>query len=56
MHKYGIKILTSVEHAYKIGKSNGNTVWRDALCMEMYNVGVVFEALDEGQKSPDGWH
>ena len=23
---------------------------------EMYNIGVAFEVLDEGQKAPAGWH
>ena len=55
-HKYGIESATSVEHTYKIDKINGNTMWRDALHIEMYNVGVVFEVLDEGQKAPDRWH
>ena len=34
---------------------NGNTMWRDALKKEMYNVGVAFEILDEGGHAPHGW-
>ena len=45
----------SVEHAYPIDKTNGNTFWRDALWTETYNVGVVFEVLDEGKKAPEKW-
>ena len=41
-HKYGIKIPRDVEHAHEIDLMNGNTMWRDALKEEMYNVGVAF--------------
>ena len=54
-HKYGIELPTSVEHAYKIDRENGNTFWRDALSKEMTNVGIAFEVLDEGAKPPVGW-
>ena len=52
MHKYGIKMATSVGHAYEIDKGNGNTLWRDAIKKEMTNVGIVFEVLEEGEKGP----
>ena len=54
-HKYGIEIPRDVEHAHKIDSRNGNTMWRDALKKEMYNVGVAFEILDEGAYAPHGW-
>ena len=54
-HKYGIKIPRDVEHAHEIDSRNGNTMWRDALKKEMYNVGVAFEILDEGAHAPHGW-
>ena len=47
-HKYGIEIPRDVKHAHDIDARNGNTMWRDALKKEMYNVGVAFEILDEG--------
>ena len=34
---------------------NGNTFCMDALAKEMYNVGVAFEILEEGEKAPSGW-
>ena len=40
-HKYGIKIPTSVDHAMEIDRKNGNTMWKDAMALEMYNAGVV---------------
>ena len=54
-HKYGIEIPRDVEHAHEIDLRNGNTMWRDALKKEMYNVGVTFEILDEGTHAPHGW-
>ena len=54
-HKYGIEVPSDVEHAHEIDARNGNTLWRDALKKEMYNVGVAFEILDEGAHAPHGW-
>ena len=55
-HKYGIKIPTSVNHAMEIDRKNENTMWKDALALEMFNVGVAFEILEEGQMAPPGWN
>ena len=55
MHKYGVEIPRDVEHAHEIDARNGNTLWRDALKKEMYNVRVAFEILDEGVHAPHGW-
>ena len=46
-HKYGIEIPTSVEHAFELDRKNGNNLWKDALEMEMYNIGVAFEILED---------
>ena len=54
-HKYGIEITRDAEHAHEIDARNGNTLWRDALKKEMYNVRVTFEILDEGVYGPHGW-
>ena len=54
-HKYGIEIPKDVEHAHEVDAKNGNTLWRDALKKEIYNVGVAFEILDEGVHAPHGW-
>ena len=45
-HKYGIEIPRA---------RNGNTMWRDTLKKEMYNIRVAFEILDEGAHAPHGW-
>ena len=55
-HKYGIEIPTSVDHVKKIDRKNRNTMWKDALALEMFNVGVAFEILEEGHKAPPGWN
>ena len=55
-HKYGIEIPTSVDHAMEIDRKNGNTMWKDALALEMFNVGVAFEILEERQMAPPGWN
>ena len=48
-------MATSVDHAYKINKGNGNTLWRDAIKKEMTNVRIAFEVLEEGEKAPVAW-
>ena len=54
-HKYGIEIPASVEHAFECDRKNGNNLWKDALEMEMYNIGVAFEILDNGKTAPAGY-
>ena len=39
----------------EVDQKNGNTMWRDALALEMFNVGVAFKILEEGQSAPTGW-
>jgi hypothetical protein len=33
--KFGIEVPTSVDHALKFNKRNGNTLWTDAIAKEM---------------------
>ena len=54
-HTYGIELPESVEHALEIDHQNGNHLWRDAIALEMTNVGVAFEVLEEGQCAPVRW-
>ena len=54
-HKYGIEIPTSIDHAMEVDRKNGNTIWRDALVLEMFNAGVAFEIVEEDQSAPLGW-
>jgi len=53
-HKYRVKMSTSVEHAFELDRSNGNTLWRNVLSKEMVNVGIAFEVLDHGCTTPIG--
>ena len=54
-HKYGIEIPRSLAHAKELDRINGNTLWMDALKLEMHNVGVAFEVLADGEGAPKGW-
>ena len=54
-HKYGIEIPTSVEHAFELNRKNGNNLWKEALEMEMYNIGVAFEILEDEKTTPAGY-
>ena len=54
-HKYGIEIPTSVEHAFELDRKNGNNLWKEALEMEMYNIGVAFKILEDEKTAPAGY-
>ncbi len=46
-HKFGIMIPKSVEEALAIDKSNGDTLWWDAICKEMKNVRSASERWEQ---------
>jgi hypothetical protein len=50
--KFGIKALTSVHHALKINKHNGNTVWADTIAKEMKDVRIAFKCFNPGECEP----
>ena len=54
-HKYGVELPRDVQHAMELDRKNGNSFWRDAMALEMKNVGVAFEVLDVGVQAPSGW-
>jgi hypothetical protein len=54
-HKYGIEVPTSLDRAKELDRINGNTLWMDALKLEMHNVGAAFGFLDDGKSAPQGW-
>jgi hypothetical protein len=54
-HKYGVEMPYSVEQAYALDRKNGNTIWADAIGLEMTNVGIAFEVLESGKMTPVGW-
>ena len=49
-HKYGIRIPKSIEEAKAIDEENGNTLWMDAIRMEMANVMMAFDEIDDPSK------
>jgi len=56
-HKFGILVPTSVEEAYEFDSQIGPhcTFWRDAIALEMRNVGIAFQILEDGEVVPPGW-
>jgi len=45
-HKYGIRIPKNVKEAMEIDKEMDNTLWMDAIKLEMQNVRIAFEEFD----------
>ncbi len=41
--KFGIKVPTLVDHALRIDKRNGNTLWADTIAKEMKDVCIAFQ-------------
>jgi hypothetical protein len=54
-HKYGIEMPLNIDHANRLDRENGNSLWRDALAKEMTEVGIAFEVLPDGQAAPPTW-
>ena len=54
-HKYSVEIPSTIDQAYDLDRSNGNTLWRDALNKEMSNLQVAFDILPQGHKPPPGY-
>lgn len=55
-HKFGIRIPKSVKEARKLDSDNGNTLWWDAIMLEMKNVRIAFEEFDgEERDIPPGF-
>ena len=52
-HKYGIEIPKRVEDAKRLDTANGNTLWWDAICMEMKNVCIAFDLYEGNIKDLD---
>ena len=54
-HKYGIRIPKNIKEAIEIDKENGNTLWMDAIKLEMRNVRIAFEEFDGDPNSLVGY-
>ena len=48
-HKFGIRIPKTVAQAQQIDKENGDTLWWDAILMEMRNVRPAFEKWEKAE-------
>ena len=46
-HKYGIRVPKSIKEAIEIDKENGNTLWMDAVKLEMKNILVAFDPIED---------
>ena len=55
-HKFGIDIPTSIKHYLEIDRINQNTLWRDALELEIMNSGIAFDILGDNDIVPPGWY
>ena len=45
-HKYGVRIPRNMKEAFQIDSENGNTLWTDAVELEMKNNRTAFEEYD----------
>jgi hypothetical protein len=50
--KFGVEVPTLVDHALKIDKQNGNTLWADAIAKEMKDVCIALKCLNPGKHVP----
>ncbi len=50
--KFVIEVPTLVDHALKINKRNGNTLWEDTIAKEMKVVRIAFKCLNPGKRAP----
>ena len=51
-HKFGVELPKTVKRALEIDKETGTTYWRDALNLEIKNVGVAFQVIDDDYVIP----
>ena len=54
-HKYGIRIPKSVKEALEVDRENGNTLWQEAIALEMKNVKVAFKLCEGDPKQLVGY-
>jgi hypothetical protein len=54
-HKFGIRVPTNVDEAHALDKTNGNTLWTDAIAKEMKNVRVAFHILEGDEMALVGY-
>ena len=47
MHKYGVKLPTSLDEAKRLDERNMNTLWIDTINKEMENLKLAFDILKD---------
>ena len=52
MHKYGIEIPKNYDDCMQIDRENGNTLWQDAIYLEMVKVWITFQILNDDESIP----
>jgi hypothetical protein len=52
MHKYGIEIPKNYDNCVQINNENSNTLWQDAICLEMVKVWITFQILSDDESIP----
>ena len=55
-HKYGVELPKFIKYYELLDRINESSLWSDALTKEMFNVGVVFEILEDSQNISVGWN
>jgi hypothetical protein len=53
--KFGVQIPGTIEEATELDCANGNTLWQDAIKLEMKNSCITFELKERGEKAPVGY-
>jgi len=53
--QFGIEVPTDLTDAIRIDRSNGNTLWQDAIKKEMDAVSVAFRVLEPDEEIPPGY-
>ena len=54
-HKFGIQIHNNIKETISLDGNNGNTLWQDAYEKDMYQVGVAFKILHDGEHITVGY-
>ena len=54
-HKYGVQIPQNIDEAFELDEANGNTLWQEALALEMSSIGRAITILPDSRQPPPGY-
>jgi hypothetical protein len=54
-HKYGVQVPQNVKEAFELDEANGNTLWEEALALEMSSIGRAITILPDSRDPPPGY-